>query len=568
LSAMGARVIRSVVALVLLLLAGGAIAVVGALVTTNGALDTLGMWSHEPLPTAIRIGPTVHPGMINPPAAEIRDPAPLNSVVAKRPLFDTVPLPQELSQHPNVIATNLFLALLLVIGIGSVNAVLHKLWKRHDSTLRGWFPKWLVRNTSYPIRRGCLGLPVIMLVFALYGIIFAFLEPGTDLFSPAGIQLALILAISVGLVSFGGDMARRWVARFWPRRENYGLYPANLLIALLTTLFSRSVGLTPGILFGVPGGADIDLDNEQPQTREIVLSLVTLIAVVLVGTLGWALAGGIVEAGKTNLQPASLIYLGPIAQLFQTLGLAIFVVAVQTAFFEMLPLTARSGSRLFRWNPLIWAVLLLPIAFVFAHTILNPNGDFQVAFNTPTVQVAVILLDVLTTLTLILWLYFALIAPFFSPRKSPLVGTSGVPWYVPPTQTSRPRIQPQPIVPVFPANIRTPHAATPDWMLETAIPVYEDEVESVPGDTRPMQRIVQPVLDTQPIHRPLTPIVYEGLFPPPQPGDEDYLESENTPASRQADTAPTGSDSADNPPQQVDATLDVPDVPPPDSLPL
>lgn len=581
---------NGLVALLLLLLAGSAIAVIGALIVTNGEFDVLGMVARSPLPTPIHINPTTIPGTINPPADQIRDPAPLNRVVPRRPLFEQIPLPQEFNQQYEVIATNLFLALLLVMGIGSASAVLNSLVRRYPESLGRWRPRWLVKGYRSAVRRGLLGLPIILVVFALYGIIFAFLEPGQSIFGPTGKQLALLLAISVALVSFGGDIARRWVARLWPRREAYGLYPANLLVAVLTTIFSRLCGLAPGILFGVPGGADIEFEGDQVRAREIVLAIVTLIAVLVLGGLGWALAAGIAEAGKTTLQPESLRYLGPIAQLFQTLGLAIFAVAVQTAFFEMLPLTARSGARLFRWSPLIWSAVLLPVTFIFAHTTINPNGDLRAAINTPNVQVALVLLDVLATVTLLVWLYFALIAPFFTPRKSIMVGESGVPWYVPPPrQTFQPPVQP-PVTPAIQQQVYSPHAVVPDWMLDTAIPYYEeveDDDSSVQA-TRPVQRVVAPMTDTRPVNRQLTPTVYDGLFPPPAPGDEDYLESDSTSISVQLDTAkparaesnvstepaapvvPTipAADSDESPTTIMERKPEAPETTPPDSLPL
>ncbi len=563
---MASRLIKAFLGLLLLLLAGLAVGTVGTLVFTGGAIDPLGLYASVPLPVPTPIGPPAVPGTINVPAEQIHGPAPLNSVVPKRPLFKNIPLPQEISPRAEVIATDLFLALLLVVALGSVTAVLNNLNRRHEATFRRLRPRWLVREYRHTVRRGCLGLPIILIIFAFYGIIFAFLEAGTAITSPAGIQLALVLAVSVGLVSLGGDFARRWVARLWPGRANFGLYPANLIVAVVTTLFSRGAFLSPGILYGVPGGADITLEEEKRHTRERVLALVTLVSVSVIGVLGWVMSGALVEAGKTTLNTASLVYLGPIVQLFETLGLAIFAVAVQTAFFEMLPLTASTGARLFRWNPVIWALLMLPVTFVFAFTVLNPAGDFFAAFSTPNVQVTVVLLDVLVTATLVLWLYFALIAPFFAPRQ--IVEQGGVPWYMPPAQNPPPRPVERPawMVETVVPPVK-PTTETPSWMLDTDGPF--EYVEEDTGDTRPNQRPVIPYSDTQPVRRE-PPVSYEGLFPPAQPGDEDYLESldnQPTPNATALSIIPPAADTPE-PPAAAEPPVDPPSpATPPDNVP-
>ncbi len=361
----------------------------------------------------------------------------LNDVVDKRPVFENVPLPSEISTKPSVVGTNFTLAIILAIIFGVVSTILGNIIREEEETFERWFfaipiigPffRALTWTAGRGVQRGCLTLPIIVIIFALYGIIFSFLEDGLSLFTPQGMQLALVMAMSVGLISLAGDVAQRQVARFWRRTAKFGLYPANLVIASITTLFSRMLSLSPGIVFGVPGGADIDLKDE-PRFREVVLALTTLAVIVVFGGLGWGAATLIRDVGDRTMSISQAEFSGPLAQLGLSIGLALFLVAIQTSFFEMVPLTATFGSDIFRWNPLIWFAAFVPVAFAFLHTLLNPNSSYLDAFRHANVQVLSVMIIILTAITALLWIYFHVIR-----QEEPQPPYPGAPYGAPPPQ--------------------------------------------------------------------------------------------------------------------------------------
>lgn len=392
------KMIRRMAWLAFLLFGTGTAVIVGAVVIIT---DGLGSGTFVSLP-----------GQPTQPQATVPD-VRLGEIVEKRPLLEDVPLPSEVSGDTDVIATNAGLAILLAILLGIVSSTLNNLVRDEEATFRRWFSIPLLKplfrlvdwGAGQNVQRGCLTLPLILVIFGLYGFIFAFLERGLDLLSPEGLQLVIVMAMSVGLISLAGDVAQRQIAWFWGRAARVGLYPANLAIAVVTTVLSRGLHLSPGIVFGTPGGVDIDLENDPP-THEVFLALATIVAVIVLGGAGWAASAAVESVGDQTLSRSAADFAGPLAQLGLTIGLAIFFVAVETSFFEMVPLSSSLGGQIFRWNPIIWFVIFTPIMFVFAHTLLNPDSDYLRAFEQANVQVLTIVLAVLTLITAALWIYF------------------------------------------------------------------------------------------------------------------------------------------------------------------
>src|SRR5690606_39768126 len=74
-------------------------------------------------------------------------------------------------------------------------------------------------------------------------LIFAFLEEGTSILTREGAFLAVMMAFTVGLVSFSGDIARRIAGRIWHSDSRFQLYPINLGIAVVTVADRKSTRL-------------------------------------------------------------------------------------------------------------------------------------------------------------------------------------------------------------------------------------------------------------------------------------------------------------------------------------
>jgi len=93
----------------------------------------------------------------------------------------------------------------------------------------------------------------------------------------------------------------------------------------------------------------------------------------------------------------------------QNVGLAIFLVALETMFFEMLPFAYSTGQAIFQWSKPVWGLVFLPIAFLFNHALLNPQSGFLDSFLVSDVRFMWFMLFVLIAITVGLWFYFNIV---------------------------------------------------------------------------------------------------------------------------------------------------------------
>lgn len=363
--------------------------------------------------------PSGIPGVELPGSSGSGEQVSLAGQVARRPLVASIPAPQQLSSDPRVIGTNLFLAILMAVIFGITSTMLGNMLRDEEPRIRAWLRKLGLEDAIAAVgrifgwsparaaaRRGCLTLPLIALILVLYGVIFASLEEGTRLLSREGATLAVTMAFTVGLVSFGGDIARRIGGQLWRSRTHFHLYPANLGVAVLTVALSRFLHLSPGIAFGTPGGADVDMPEDKREQREAALSLIQIAVLAVLGGVGWGASAIVLAALGVPVAERVAGVLAYLLTAAENTGLVLFFVALQTLFFEMLPLAYSAGRAVFRWSKVVWVGLFIPLTFLFNHALVNPRSGFLDSFTTSNVRFLWAVLFVLVGITGGLWFYF------------------------------------------------------------------------------------------------------------------------------------------------------------------
>lgn len=399
----------------------------GLLAISTGLIDLRRIFPGLPEPPQINTGDLPVPGEIpfpNLPGITVPqdlrpgEGVPLSGFVQPRPLLASVPAPQQLSSEPKVIGTNIFLAILMALVFGVTSTVLGNMLRDEEQRIQTWLRAlgvqklfgWIGQAFQWTlgsgVRQGCLTVPLVIVIFAFYGIVFAFLERGTSIFSQQGAFLAVTMAFTAGLVSFSGDIARRIMGRIWRAKSRFNLYPVNMMSAIGTVILSRLLVLTPGIAFGTPGGADVDIPGDKEPQREAVLSLVTLFILSIIGGLGWALSGFIFSLLGAPIEERLVGVVAGVIQPLQNASLALFLVALQTIFFETVPLAYSGGKSILQWNKIAWAAVFVPTAFLFNHALLNPQSGFLDSFLTSNVRFMWFFLLTLVGITVGLWFYF------------------------------------------------------------------------------------------------------------------------------------------------------------------
>lgn len=299
---------------------------------------------------------------------------------------------------PNVILTNSILALILALAMGFFGTLLNDSLETHEEHVLGILAPirrllGLVRAAggrvdallaksrllswlSFPLR-----LAVLLLIS---GLVLAFLDPSFNPRDRDGLLLIVALALSAGLVGLSDDIAQYIYLKRTGHRSVVRLHGGNLILVLATTLFSRFSQLAPGLLVGSPAGIE-EVDDPNFEIKSHVLGI---------GAMAFV---GIVAAVLVQLVIADAW--------FETLFLLVFAAAVQTLFFEMLPLKYLHGRGMFQFNRALWLVAFAVVAFVFMQTMLNPTGAFAAAFDSPNMVMLAVVVIAFCAFSTLTWFY-------------------------------------------------------------------------------------------------------------------------------------------------------------------
>ncbi|MBI5653580.1 MAG: lamin tail domain-containing protein [Chloroflexi bacterium] len=296
-----------------------------------------------------------------------------------------------------VLVTNILLALILALAMGFFGNLLNAALETHEERVARWFAParaaW--QNVARigarfdavmrALRLTWFGFALkLALVLMLYGIVFAYLDPGFDIASEQGWLLILALALSAGVIGIIDDLAQFIVLRWRGSRSVIRIHGGNFLIAIVSALFSRLSGLTPGLLIGSPAG----IEEVDDPTFEIPSHLLALGAIGGAAIVAWLIT--------PFTDPNVWVH---------TALLLIFAMGVQTVFFEMLPIKYLHGRGIFEFNRWVWLGIFALTATIFFQTMLNPDGDFIRAFEQSNMVILALIVIAFCVGTTALWFY-------------------------------------------------------------------------------------------------------------------------------------------------------------------
>lgn len=253
------------------------------------------------------------------------------------------------------------------------------------------FPSKLFNSTlrdNYAEVRGWFGLgatPSAMFlgahpVWAFAGFLLAgglldgFLSPdfGANLST-----LAVVLAMTASLVVITFSFRLPHLLYVRARMGEWGrlqVLPGALIVALACVGVSRLAHFEPGYLFGLVAGFTFSRQLATDTTGR--LTLMASICLLGVGLLAWVARTPVAVAAA---RPDAGFW--PIAG--EACLVAIFVGALESVLFCLVPLRFLEGAKLTAWNRGAWAAIFAVAAFAFVEILLQPASGFLARSSSP-----------------------------------------------------------------------------------------------------------------------------------------------------------------------------------------
>ncbi|KAF0106768.1 MAG: hypothetical protein FD146_2360 [Anaerolineaceae bacterium] len=293
-----------------------------------------------------------------------------------------IPTPLDLSPKPSVIGTNLLLAALMMLPFAVAAEFFTRTLAENEKALKrrirpmNWFARLQERMAGFfKTRFGDVLKVFVVMIF--YGLVFSLLDKTWNPFSLKGLILFGSMTIAYGLVGVADDILQWRRIRRWGLAAELKVRPANILLAALSTATSRILSLVPGLMFGTPEALETD-DKQFDASKRNTLLKISGFTFAIIGLTVWLPTVVTNLLQRINLLPSVL---NNLLGGFESILLVIFAVALENLFVQMLGFPGSFGHSLKRRSRWLWIGLLVLVAFVFYHTLINPRGGLASAIQ-------------------------------------------------------------------------------------------------------------------------------------------------------------------------------------------
>jgi hypothetical protein len=329
--------------------------------------------------------------------------------------FADAPTPLEVAKTPlSVLLTSLLLAILMAMVFGTCATVLDNTVREQETTLSGLIRRLPVvgpaleglggvLNSSSSLKR--LGsLPLLLIVLVVYAVLFCLLDSSWRPLAPGGLFLFASMFVASAIVGFTDTLAQGLWVRKQGARPGMQFWPFNFFVAGGAVAFSRIVPLQPGLIFGAPGGLNYG-DYEPDEREERRLLGIGLLSLIALGGAAWAASWAANQASLALAAAEVAAWPEWLAGL-RNLLLLLFLASLQVVFFQMIPIANTYGRKVMQVSKLTWLILFVPIGWLLARILLNPNSAFLEVFLESAVRALLIFLGGLVLFTIFVYLYF------------------------------------------------------------------------------------------------------------------------------------------------------------------
>ncbi|NNN12187.1 MAG: hypothetical protein HKL81_00350 [Acidimicrobiaceae bacterium] len=237
---------------------------------------------------------------------------------------------------------------------------------------------------------------VLLMSALLYGL----LDPKFS-FNESSLLIFLGLLVGLTVITLAADLpAALYLRRKDPEAKVQGhVLPGAIGIAAVCVVISRALHFEPGYLYGMVAGLQVVNKmriSENDSGKAQVLSFMTTLAVALAA---WLARQPL--SSWTHSNHASVVAVGVDAAL-----VSIFIAGVQGVLISLLPLRFLPGRDIYKWNKVVWALLLGIAAFIFFHLLLGQGSSYVGTIN-GTIAAA-IFTGLFVGATIAAWVFFAI----------------------------------------------------------------------------------------------------------------------------------------------------------------
>ena len=229
------------------------------------------------------------------------------------------------------------------------------------------------------------------------GFIYGFLEPGFG-WNQRSMVIFLSLMASQGLIVLFYEGGKAWMLRRRAVHAGMRLFPACVLIALISVGLSRLGGIEPGFVIGfVAAAVVIGAQPTDVAMRGKAYGAVAL-GLLIVGVVAWLAA---IPLHDLYLDHPSFWTALP-----TSISLLVFIVAIEGLLFSLIPLEFMDGSRIWRWSKLAWLGLFVPAALLFLQILFNDGDAYMDLIGSSRSAIGVLVLLIYMVACFGTWAYF------------------------------------------------------------------------------------------------------------------------------------------------------------------
>ncbi len=326
-----------------------------------------------------------------PAAAEPKVEPPPQSEAARPKILRTVPtFGDVISGSPKAAGANFLLTLVVVLLLLISSGLFNQTVEENRDDIEGFFERFAspvvalvaifgrvwsrAAGGSSGVSRVAAPIGVLMLT----GLIYGFLEPGFG-FNSKSVVVFASLVVGGGVVTYLYEGGEAWITR---RRlgldAGVRLYPASIVIAVVSVALCRAVGFQPGIVFGFIASSVLLVPATVSRRDSGGVLIWPALALLAVSLGAWLLVAPLREISEGQS--------GILAALPESIAVAVFIVGMEGLFCTMIPLRFMDGKRLWDWNKWVWLAVFVSVSFLFFHILFyREEAYFDALRNTKVV---------------------------------------------------------------------------------------------------------------------------------------------------------------------------------------